>query len=351
MTGRYIRAILLLFNTIFVGLLFAQSHSAMSNDLPYKEVVLAKTSFIDIGPPFDFYSVFKLIATDTGTDIEKVAVTPAAGSCQPPTIDTARAHLQIPLAELFGNKNLCAIPEKKLHREAKRCKHCLVFSGVHVAAQVQCNSATRSIKYEVLDRDIFDSKAGTPPETSQTMKLLSTLDEAFGGGDLDRPIFQTAQTQSRIAEESETLKEVEQGKYDSLFSESLSKLYQDSLKTPKLPLVSLNNSTPLAPISPVMPAYPPIARAAHQGGEAVIELQIGLEGKVSDAKWVSGSPLFESSATTALKQWLFPSEAIGKTQTVTLGFNLYCAQPVTNTSNSQMQLQSGQATTTIPAAH
>jgi TonB family protein len=329
----------------------AQSHSANSNDLPYKEVVLAKTSFIDIGPPFDFYSVYKLIATDNGTDIEKVAVTPAAGSCQPPTIDATRAHLQTPLAELFANKNLCAISEIDLHREAKRCKHCLVFSGVHVTAQLECKGATRSIKYEVLDRDIFDPNARTPPETSQTMKLLSILDEAFGGGDLDRPVFQTAQTQSHTPERSETLKEVEQGKYDGLFSESLSKLYRDSLKIPKLPLVSLNSSTPLVPISPVMPAYPPIARAAHQGGEAVIELQVGPEGKVSNAKWVSGSPLFESSATTALKQWIFPTEAVGKTQTVTLGFNLYCAQPVTNTSNSQLQLQSGSATSVIPVAH
>jgi len=182
---------------------------------------------------------------------------------------------------------------------------------------------------------MFDAKAGTPPETSQTMKLLSILDEAFGGGDLDRPIFQPAQNQSHIAQENKTLKEVEQGKYDDLFSESLSQLYRDSLKVPKLPLVSLNNSTPFVPISAVMPTYPPIARAAHQGGEAVIELQVGPEGKVSDVKWVSGSPLFESSTTTALKQWTFPSEAIGEPQTITLGFNLYCAEPVTNTSNSQ----------------
>jgi hypothetical protein len=309
----------------------AQSPSSTQREFPHKEIVLAKSSFIDIGPPFDFYSIYLLTSSVTGTDVEKIAITPPASSCLQPTTEVSHTHLQQTLGELFDGKDLCSIPEKALRREAKRCKNCLIFSGVHITAEVQCHGKPRLIRYEVLDRDMFDAHPGTPQGTSRTMKLMSTLDEAFGGGDLDRPIFSSASGEAQGSPNSDSLKEVESGKYDSLFSESVSQLYRDSQLPQKRPLVAIESSSPSTPISPALPPYPPIARAAHVGGRVSLQLQVGSDGKVSDVKWISGPMMLQAVSVDTAQKWLFPNAAADQTQSVVLDFNINCPD-ITTTS-------------------
>ena len=239
---------------IFVAGLLASALEMSSAQLPsisfpHTEIVLAKAHFIDIGPPFDFYSIYRLTSTNDGTDVEKIAITPPAASCLQPATDVSHAHLQQSLDVLFDHKDPCTISEKALRREVKRCKHCLVFSGVHVTAQVHCGGKLRSIRYEVLDRDMFDPRPGTPQGTSRTMTLLSILDEAFGAGDFDRPVFPLEPLTTHIAPRSKTLQEVASGKYDNLFSgELISHFYRESQLPQKLPQVEIASSSPSAPI-------------------------------------------------------------------------------------------------------
>jgi hypothetical protein len=85
---------------------------------------------------------------------------------EPARLETASATLQQSLAELLGSKNPCAIPEKDLKREIKRCKKCSVFSGSKVTMQVTCGGAARLIRSDILDRDMFDAAAHTPENTA-----------------------------------------------------------------------------------------------------------------------------------------------------------------------------------------
>jgi hypothetical protein len=313
----------------------AQSNEPNSQ-FPHTEIILAESSFIDIGPPFDFYSLYRLTSTASGTDVEKIAVTPPGDAClQPATTEVSHAHLQQSLAELFNHKDLCVIPEKDLHREAKRCKHCLTFSGVHVVAQVQCGGKPRDVRYEILDRDIFDSRTNTPAGTSNTMKLLSTLNDAFGGGAFDRPVFPVAtpnETAKPLQANLPILNEISEGKYDSLFGEKISLLYKDSQLPHNKPSVTLETSSPSAPITATMPPYPPIARVAHIQGAVSLELQIGADGKVAEAKWIDGPKMFQAISLDATRKWSYPIDAAQELQSVKIQFKMNC--PDTTTSSS-----------------
>jgi len=72
---------------------------------------------------------------------------------------------------------------KELHRELKRCKKCLTFSGVNVTMQVSCKGRDRQLRMDILDRDIFDSAPHTPANTSWTMTFLTELDTTLGWPD------------------------------------------------------------------------------------------------------------------------------------------------------------------------
>src|SRR5438105_15850555 len=90
----------------------------------------------------------------------------------PPKIEVAKATTKQSVAELFGKTSPCKIPERDLHRELKRHKHHLVFSGANISMQVQCDGQSRIIRSDILDRDMFDPHAGTPEYTSWTMRIL-----------------------------------------------------------------------------------------------------------------------------------------------------------------------------------
>ena len=58
-------------------------------------------------------------------------------------------------------------------------------------------------------------------------------------------------------------------------------------------------------ISRTLPAVPALARKMHLTGKVKLELIIAPGGVVTAARLVGGSPVFEQSALSAVKQWKF----------------------------------------------
>jgi periplasmic protein TonB len=80
-------------------------------------------------------------------------------------------------------------------------------------------------------------------------------------------------------------------------------------------------------IREVQPVYPPLAKQARIRGDVVIESVIDQQGKVTQMKVVSGSPLLVQAAMQALEQWryqptLLNGEPVAVDMLVTLHFQL-----------------------------
>jgi protein TonB len=74
------------------------------------------------------------------------------------------------------------------------------------------------------------------------------------------------------------------------------------------------------------PAYPDLARRAHIQGKVVLECVIDTEGRVTELRVVSGSPILAEAATEAVRRWIYsPTTLNGQpirvilTVTVTFG--------------------------------
>ncbi len=74
---------------------------------------------------------------------------------------------------------------------------------------------------------------------------------------------------------------------------------------PNAPIKLGDNVTPPTKTKHVPPVYPPIAQAARVSGEVGIEVTIGADGKVKDAKIIKSIPLLDQAALDAVKQWEF----------------------------------------------
>ena len=55
----------------------------------------------------------------------------------------------------------------------------------------------------------------------------------------------------------------------------------------------------------VDPDYPAAAKASGQRGSVVLQVTIGRDGAVQDAKFLQGSLMFARSAIDAVRQWHF----------------------------------------------
>ena len=76
---------------------------------------------------------------------------------------------------------------------------------------------------------------------------------------------------------------------------------------------------------PVDPVYPDAAKAAGQRGSVVLQLLIGRDGTVQDAKVLQGSLVFARAAIDAVKQWRFKpyslnGRAVSVQSAITLNF-------------------------------
>jgi TonB family protein len=318
---------------VFIALLTSGPGRAqgIGADFP-KRLLFARLTFFDFGPPFDFYEVLSLEDRGTDTEVKRMLVTPAGNACiQPPSVETEVTTIHKSLEELLHGKNPCRISEKAVRQERKRCKHCLVFSGVNVTLTLSCKGEERRIRMDILDKDLFERSPNTPPNTSWTMAVLSQLDDNFGPGVMDKPALSLGapKPKSSITSDATMLAALKNGEYDGLFDSNtkLSELYRESQEPSRLPSVQLLSVTPVPPVSGEVPQYPPIARAAHVEGEVKISFEISSTGKVESLLYDGGSELFRASVTDAVSRWQFPPTSDGRREQATIAFRLNCPQP------------------------
>jgi TonB family protein len=292
--------------------------------------LIARHTFIDVGPPNDFYEIISVRGTSTnGTTVERVTLTPAGDACiQTPTVQMATSQIPDPVSVVLEGRDPCSIPDKALRKELKRRKQGLVFSGAEISMHVQCGGKERVIRADVLDRDMFDAKTPTPENTSWTMRFLARLDKAFPSGVWDRPMFggSTDSTNS-AAPNADTARTLQSGEYDHLFAgapDRPSDLYRASQIPPPSPDVRLRSSEPFQPEKFVLPGYPPIARLARIEGAVVVTFQVDANGGVTDPQFDSGHPMLRPTVTNAVREWKFPKEAADHRIKATIDFKTNC---------------------------
>ena len=291
--------------------------------------VIGRDTFFDFGPPFHYVELLLVNTSGDGTSIERVNLTAAYKCTLPPKIEVAKATMKQSVADLFGGTNPCTIPEKDLNRELKREKHHLVFSGANISMQVQCGEQTRIIRSDILDRDMFDPRAGTPEHTSWTLGILAQLDHALGPGVMDKPMITLPGDAGGSARppDSPAFQEIATGKYDPLFpgtTDKPSRIYL-STKEPILPpTVSFVWSSPFKPILAPLPQYPAIARAASLEGTFTFAVDVQADGRTINFAVENGTPLFRAAMEDASHGWVFPSQAAGQRVVVTVEFALNC---------------------------
>ena len=291
---------------------------------------IGRHTFIDVGPPFDYYELLIVRSAENGTSIERITLTPAGDVCfSPAKYEMADGSVTETIPALLGKTNPCKIPEKELRHELKRRKKGRVFSGAEVVMQVQCGNQTRIIRSDVLDRDMFNPAARIPQHTSWTMELLKRLDQPVGPGVLDKPIFATSDAEHPAEKTSDPalLKELNAGKYDLLFQgapDKPSDLYRAAQKPPPLPAVELKSSSPIAPEVFLLPKYPVLAKMAHVEGTVSLKIEVDANGAVTKFDVVSGHPLLRVGMKESMSAWRFPRIAVSQKIEATVQFTLNC---------------------------
>jgi hypothetical protein len=296
---------------------------------------IGRHTFIDTGPPFDFYEIMLVRSAPAGTSVEKFTLTPTGRRClSPARVEVQSASLNLSIGDLLGSLNPCAIPEKSLQRELRQRRKGLVFSGADVVMQVECGSQTRLIRSDILDRDIFDAAPKTPKYASRTMQLLDELNKPLGAGVLDKPIFpELAKVEPRPHQivDPQALLDVRTGKYDSLFEgapDKPSELCREAEKPPPLaPSVRLVSCQPFQPTFSELPKYPQLARMAQIEGLVSAELNIDADGNVAKFAFESGHPLLRPAVADAVSRWKFPRSASSWQIHLNIEFALNCHEP------------------------
>jgi TonB family protein len=326
----------LLFLLIFFPLaLHAQQKSAPLPD----EIIIGRHSFIDIGPPFDFYDVERIRRDGSAVLIEKVAMTPDPQMCfRSATVSVVRKKMIIKYEELLGGINPCDLSPKQAKRESKRKKHTLSFAGENSKVQYQCGEETRILTVNVHESDIFDTHWKTPTLTAWFMKMVGVLDKETGSSMWDDSIFKLDAELKQNQEpqnEPEILKEVAAGKYDKLFDgpDLPSVMYRDAQVKIVEPTIQLVSSMPIMPNEITLPTYPPIAKAARVEGVVVVDFKIGEECKPMNLQVKSGPKMLEQTSKEAISKWKYCPAKKDQEVEVTFDFKLNC-QNVVRTSVS-----------------
>src|SRR5258707_15314643 len=90
---------------IFTGMAFSQGQGVMTQPNQFE---IARHMFFDFGPPFDFYELFIVRSTASGSSVEKILLTPPGNAClQPATIETSSASLNDSVSTLLELEDPC----------------------------------------------------------------------------------------------------------------------------------------------------------------------------------------------------------------------------------------------------
>lgn len=193
--------------------------------------------------------------------------------------------------------------------------------------QMACGTSNRTIRMDILDRDIFGKSPNTPTQTSWTMAVMNTLDKALGAGAMDKPLFNLSDRPQLPAPDTKILQGLESGKFDYVFKldKPLSELAREAEQPPILATVILTEAHPAVPIQAELPKYPPIARAAHLEGKVSVEFDVLPNGRTKHVSFPeSRVKLLQSTTTNAIEKWIFPTTSEGHKEQATLFFNLNC---------------------------
>ncbi|MGA9585078.1 MAG: energy transducer TonB [Terracidiphilus sp.] len=294
------------------------------------EIVIARDSFIDVGPPFNYYDLTFLRSQAENTDVERISLTPPADACYPRAeIEVAHVLLKEPLSDLLENVNPCRISEKALKAELKRRNKGLVFSGMNVSIQVQCGARMRVIRADILDRDIFDEHPRTPQYTSWSRTIFEKLDKATGQSPWDKPVFAVDATPPAAPTlQSSALQAIADGKFDEIFGDvpdRPSGLYRLAQNPPRQPFIEMTKSDPVRPTIYVDPIFPPIAKAARVHGNVDFHMVIGSDGAAKDAAIDSGPKMLWQTTLDAIAKWKFAADDSGKAVQGSIRFGLNCS--------------------------
>lgn len=312
---------------ICCSFLVAAGDKGKKPNLPPDQFVIGRNTFFDVGPPFNHFEVISVVANGNATRISRMLITPPGDTCtQPAQIEIKDVTVSQSVSELFEGTNPCAIADRELHREQKRCKHCLTFSGADVMMRLQCNGVTRHLQMDILDRDIYDhAHANTPAQTSWTMRLLARLDAALGPGAMQKPIFAVSDPISPPSRENALIRELAAGDFNYLFPHTtftLSDVYKQAMHPPPQPSVQIVSADP-TPTSSEPPQYPPLARAAHVSGRVRFTAIVGTDGHPTRIQ-IEGHPLLKKSVEAALSSWTYKNENAGTSLSGVIEFRNNC---------------------------
>jgi hypothetical protein len=307
----------------------AQKHI---DDRPFPDhFEIGRLTFFDFGPPSEFYEILTVRPDDGGSLATRIMLTPPGVACvAPANVESSSVHLNESVSALLGKTNPCMIPGKDLRRELKRCKHCMVFSGVDVTMHVPCGASARLIRSDILDRDMFDPSANTPEHTSWTMQLLGKLDQALGPGVLDKPMFPVTVEAPNAELDSKIQQELESGVFDELFPKADQKpsaLYRATQARIPPPSIYLVSSVPFEPLEFAAPGYPPLSRLTHTQGSVSFVLVLDSDGNPTEPVFTLGHPLLRPAVRNSVLTWKFPKEAGNSSIWATIQFDLKCAKP------------------------
>ncbi|MGC1382183.1 MAG: hypothetical protein WA823_00260 [Candidatus Acidiferrales bacterium] len=297
-----------------------------------REFTMVRDSYFDFGPPFNYYELFVVRDAGSGSSPERISLTPQGFRCwNPPTTEVATASLAESVSQLLGTTNPCAIPEKEVRREQKRCKHCMNLSGARVVMQVQCGAETRLLRMDILDRDMFDAAPNTPEHTAWTMALLQKLDSAAGPGVLQKPAFGLADKAPGPPPKPDdaALRGLAAGKFDSVIPDApdkLSALYQTSREVVPVPSVRLVSSMPVEPSSTPFDLNG-IDKQLILNGTAVVAFDVDKDGKPENVILEYAPRNINWIVTQGVLRWeRFPKEAAGTYVQQRFEFRTNCPQ-------------------------
>jgi TonB family protein len=289
-------------------------------------------TFFDSGAQH-FYELLVVRPGNRGSFVERILLTPEGYSCMSPAkLERATGTLSQAPSDLLRSANPCAIPEKDMRNESKRSKHRLVFSYANIFLRVQCDAQPRIISADVFDEDWFLVHPDTPKNTSHVMALEDQLEKAVGPGVMDKPAFPIPQGEQTLtsAEDSEALRDIAAGTYDSLFPaplDTLSDLYRASLILPPAPKIELKISEPFSPLEFIQPVYPLIARAARVEGIVKVIFEVDADGSTKELDIYEGPQMLRVAVQDAVRKWKFQKDAANQTIHATIEFHANCNPP------------------------
>jgi TonB family protein len=312
------------FKNLWVGVLFLsgvafpQGKPAVSNEI--SEFAAGRYVPAEPGTLTDSYEIYLVREEADRTAVRRVTITPPTGCLSPVTVEYAEGTSSKKVRELLGSHNPCALSDKDMRTELRHCKQCPVFSGGNILMHAQCGEVSRTMRAEILDRELFDADPISAKRT-WTMQFLKGLDLTVGPNGMEKP-------ENSSPARTALLADVVSGKYDDLFfntPERPSNLAKQTGKPVSWPQVEIAEVEPLQPEKSKLPEYPLRARAASVEGTVVAHASVDQQGVVTAVSIESGHQLLQSSVQQAVSQWKFPATLGQEDVEIKVAFKMHCA--------------------------